>query len=440
MAEATFNFPRNFVWGTASAAHQNEGNNTNNNWYAFELAEGNIIHGHKAGLAADWWSGRWREDFDRAAEAGQTAHRMSVEWSRIQPTPDRWDEDALDHYREMVRGLRERGMTPMVTLHHFTDPLWIYEKGGWLNDISDPFAVFTEKVVGALKEYVTQWVTINEPNVYAAQGYVMGEFPPGRKNELINSFKVMTNLVRGHAVAYHAIHRVQQNAQVGMAHQYRGILPGRKWLPLDVGLAGLLSGLFNDFFPRAALTGVLKFPGWRYKIHHAKGTQDFFGVNYYTREYIRFHPFSLLGKRSYDPNAELSDTGFIANEPEGFYDALKWANAYRLPIIVTENGVEDADDHMRPRYLAQHIHQMWRAVNFNWPIKGYYHWSLVDNFEWDRGWTQRYGLWELDIETQARRKRPSADFYAEICKTNSLSSEMVARYAPKIFPQMFPNE
>jgi beta-glucosidase len=147
-----------------------------------------------------------------------------------------------------------------------------------------------------------------------------------------------------------------------------------------------------------------------------------------------------LGKRSYDPNVELSDTGFIANEPEGFYDALKWANAYRLPIIVTENGVEDADDHMRPRYLAQHIHQMWRAVNFNWPIKGYYYWSLVDNFEWDRGWTQRYGLWELDIETQARRKRPSADFYAEICKSNSLSSEMVARYAPKIFPQMFPNE
>jgi beta-glucosidase len=339
-----------------------------------------------------------------------------------------------------VRGLRERGMTPMVSLHHFTDPLWIYERGGWMNDVSDQFAVFTEKVVGALKEYVNQWVTINEPNVYAAMGYVLGDFPPGRKNEIFNSFKVMTNLVRGHAAAYHTIHRVQQNAQVGMAHQYRGILPKRTWLPLDVGLAGMLSGLFNDFFPHAAATGVLKFPGWRYKIHHAKGTQDFFGVNYYTREYVAFHPLALLGKRSYDPNAELSDTGFIANEPLGFYDALKWANAYRLPIIVTENGVEDADDHMRPRYLAQHIHQMWRAVNFNWPIKGYYYWSLVDNFEWDRGWTQRYGLWELDIETQARRKRPSADFYAEICKTNSLSSEMVARYAPKIFPQMFPNE
>ncbi|MCB9134740.1 MAG: family 1 glycosylhydrolase [Anaerolineales bacterium] len=440
MAEATFNFPRNFVWGTASAAHQNEGNNTNNNWYAYEQTEGNIIHGHKSGLAADWWGGRWREDFDRAAEAGQKAHRLSVEWSRIQPTPDRWDEDALDHYREMVRGLRERGMMPMVTLHHFTDPLWVYERGGWLNDISDQFAAFTEKVVGALKEYVTQWVTINEPNVYAAQGYMLGEFPPGRKNELLNSFKVMTNLVRGHAAAYHTLHRIQQNAQVGMAHQYRGILPARKWLPLDVGLAGLLSGLFNDFFPRAASTGVLKFPGWRYKIHHAKGTQDFFGVNYYTREYVKFHPLSLLGKRFFDPEAELSDTGFIANEPQGFYDALKWANGFRLPIIVTENGVEDADDHMRPRYLAQHIHQMWRAVNFNWPIKGYYYWSLVDNFEWDRGWTQRYGLWELDVETQARRKRPSADFYAEICKTNSLSSEMVARYAPKIFPQMFPNE
>ena len=107
-------------------------------------------------------------------------------------------------------------------------------------------------------------------------------------------------------------------------------------------------------------------------------------------------------------------------------------------MIVTENGVEDTDDHLRPRYLIQHIHQVWRAVNFNWPVKGYFHWSLVDNFEWERGWTQRFGLWELDVETQARRKRPSADLYAEICRTNGISSDMVAKYAPEIFEAMFP--
>jgi beta-glucosidase len=121
------------------------------------------------------------------------------------------------------------------------------------------------------------------------------------------------------------------------------------------------------------------------------------------------------------------------------FEAIKWALKFKKPIIITENGVENADDSLRPRYLIQHLHQVWRAVNFNFPVKGYFHWTLVDNFEWERAWTQRFGLWELDQETQARRKRPSADLYAEICRENGLSSEMVARFAPEIFQQMFPN-
>ena len=134
MAQATLYFPRGFLWGAATAAHQVEGNNNNNYWSAWEKEPGRIINGHKSGLACDWWGGRWREDFDRAAETGQNAHRLSIEWSRIQPAPDRWDENALDRYRQMVRGLLERDMTPMVTLHHFTNPLWLAEKGGWENE------------------------------------------------------------------------------------------------------------------------------------------------------------------------------------------------------------------------------------------------------------------------------------------------------------------
>ncbi len=129
----------------------------------------------------------------------------------------------------------------------------------------------------------------------------------------------------------------------------------------------------------------------------------------------------------------------MANEPLGMFEALKWGLKYKLPIIVTENGFDDADDHVRPRYMVEHIHQVWRAVNFNWPIKGYFHWTLVDNFEWERGWTQRFGLWELDIETQARHKRPSADLYAEICRENGISDDMVRHYAPAALPEMFPD-
>jgi beta-glucosidase len=437
MPQATFHFPRGFLWGTATAAHQVEGNNTNNNWWQWEQ------EGHtdaKSGLACDWWGGRWKEDFDRAVEGGQNAHRMSVEWSRIQPTPDRWDEDALERYRQMLRGLRERGLTPMVTLHHFTNPLWLEEQGGWENEeIPQKFGAFVRKAVRALKEYVSTWVTINEPNVYAYSGYAGGQFPPG-KNNINLAFRVMTNLVRGHAAAYRAIHEIQPEARVGLAVNYRSMRPA-SWFPLDCWVTKTQARIFNDLFPRAATDGKAKFLFKTVNIREAARTQDFLGINYYSRDLVSLdlrQAGELFGRRSYAKDADLSSTGFIANEPMGFFEALKWGLRFGIPILVTENGVEDAEDRMRPRFLAQHIHQMWRAVNFNWPIKGYFHWTLVDNFEWERSWTQRFGLWALDTETQKRTKRLSADLYAAICKENGLSSEMVHKYCPEVFEKLFP--
>lgn len=441
MAQATFHFPRGFLWGTATAAHQVEGNNMNNGWYAWENEPGRIVNGDKAGLACDWWGGRWREDFDRAADGKQNAHRMSVEWSRIQPTPDRWDEAALDRYREMVRGLVERGLTPMVTLHHFSDPLWLLELGGWENDaVAGHFEKFVVKVVEALKEYVSLWITINEPNVFASLAYVSGVFPPG-KQDLGAMQRVMVNQVRAHSAAYHAIHRIQQQARVGMAVMYRSFKPAARWSPLDRTVTWMLIRLFNDFFPRALTDGVGRLLLGNRRIPEAKGTQDFLGFNYYTRELIAFNLDAKQGyvRRSFSKDAELSHTKFTANEPGGMFEGLKWGLQFNVPIIITENGIDDPDDRLRPRYLLQHLHQVWRAVNFNYPVKGYFHWTLVDNFEWDRGWTQPYGLWELDPRSQARRKRPSADLYAAICQENGISSEMVARYAPELFAEMFPN-
>jgi len=438
MAKAKIQFPRGFLWGTATAAHQVEGQNTNNNWHAWEQAGKTE---DPSGLACDWWGGRWREDFDRAAETGQNAHRLSVEWSRIQPERDRWDEGALDRYREMLRGLRERNMTALVTLHHFTDPLWLMHLGGWEHEaVTEYFEAYVRKVVDALKDYVNLWCTINEPNVYATLGYALGEFPPG-KQDLGLAYRVMSNLVRGHAAAYHAIHELQPKARVGMAINYRGMQPARPWFPPDRWVTSALSSTYNDFFPRAAHEGRLVFFGRHITIPQAKGTQDFLGINYYTRDRVAFNPLppgALFSKRSYNPQAELSPTGFIANEPLGFYEALKWGLQFDVPIIVTENGVEDTEDSLRRRYMIQHLHQLWHAVNFVWPIEGYYHWSLVDNFEWERGWTQRFGLWELDVETQARRKRPSADLYAAICQQNALSSDMVAKFAPELLETLFP--
>lgn len=439
MAQATFHFPRGFLWGTATASHQVEGNNTNNNWWAWEQQPGHIWQDHKSGLACDWWGGRWREDFDRAAETGQNAHRLSVEWSRIQPTPDRWDEEALDRYVSMVRGLLERDIMPFVTLHHFSDPLWLVEQGGWENEaVVGKFEAFVRRVVETLKDYVSYWFTINEPNVYTTEMYLLGHFPHTHQG-LGNMFQVATNQVRAHAAAYHAIHSLQPTARVGIATQYRSFVPSTAF---EKPVAGIAHHIFNNLVPRALYDGVVRLPWARRRIPQAKGTQDFLGLNYYTRNYVSLNPFhkkdQLFGL-TFRPDAELSPTGFLANEPEGMFEAIKWGLQFKIPIIISENGVEDAEDRLRPSYLAQHLHQVWRAVDFNFPVKGYFHWTLVDNFEWERGWVQRYGLWELDPDTQARRKRPSADFYAEICRANALSAEMVARYAPGVFHKLFPN-
>jgi beta-glucosidase len=441
MPNATIHFPRGFLWGTATAAHQVEGNNTNNNWWKWEQ------DGHtngKAGLAADWWGGRWKEDMDRAAETGQNSHRFSVEWSRIQPAPDRWDESALERYRTMVRGMVERGLTPMVTLHHFTDPLWLYEKCGWeVEEVVPQFEKYVRKVVEALKEYVSLWCTINEPNIYALNGYVAGDFPACHKG-LNVAMKVMANMLRGHTVAYHAIHEIQPEARVGYALHYRPMEAARPWSPLDKLMRNIQYNAVNMAFPSAISTGVMKSPLGNVRIPEVKGLQDYLGLNYYSVDTVKFdltNAKELFGKRYYPADSDFSATKFIANRPEGLFDSLKWAvTSYPgLPILVTENGVEDPDDKMRPRYIAQHIQQMWRAVNFNWPVKGYFHWSLVDNFEWERGWTQRFGLWGLDPETQARTRRPSVDLYEAICRENGLSSEMVAKYCPEVLPKMFPD-
>lgn len=440
MSEATFTFPPGFLWGTATSAHQVEGNNTNNDWYRWEQ-EGHILDGSASRAACDWWSGRWQEDFDRAADGGQNTHRLSVEWSRVQPTPNRFDESEIEFYRELVRGLRQRGLRPMVTLHHFTNPIWLQEMQGWESDfVVDYFQDFVYRMVSALGEYVDLWCTINEPNVYAFSSYFLGVFPPGKKS-LRSIHKVLKNLVKAHAAAYQEIHSIQREAMVGVAHQYRGFSPAKTWSPPDCWAANLLARSFNLAFPEALQCGQLTFLGSRTAIPQARNTQDFFGLNYYTREYVAFSPFAIkdgLVKRSLDSAAGLSPTGFIANEPATFFQAIKWAQGFGLPIYITENGVEDEKDDLRPQYLLEHIHQVWRGVNFNWWIRGYFYWTLVDNFEWERGWTQRFGLWSLDPDTQVRTRRRSAALYEAICRENALTSAQVSQYVPELKQKMFP--
>ncbi len=441
MPNATFHFPPDFRWGTAAASHQAEGNNTNNQWWAWEQQAGRIKEGHTSGLACDWWRNA-EADFDRMAALGLNALRLSVEWSRIEPKEGFLDTNAVDRYRQLLRGLRERGIEPLVTLHHFSDPLWLTEQGGWENERVIPlFARYVEHTVRALSSEATLWCTINEPNVYSFMGYLEGVFPPG-KQELGTALKVLRNMLQAHVAAYRAIHRVQPEAKVGLAHNLRFFDPLNPRAPLD-----RLAAWVQDLSFNTATLSPLGRRWWSLPLgvgpaFGLRRTLDWIGLNYYTRDLIAFDRTSTrgYGRVSHTPTAEALDGGYGELYPEGMFRALKRLSRFGLPIYVTENGIPDSDDDQRPRALLLHLHQMWKAMQENIPVQGYYHWTFVDNFEWAEGWTLRFGLIELEPETGARKPRPSADLYGAIARGNALTPELIDAYAPELRPLLLPGE
>ncbi len=441
MISATFNFPTGFLWGTSTSAYQVEGINQNTNWYQWEQIPGKILHQQIAGSACDWWSGRWKEDMDRVVTTHQNAHRLSIEWSRVQPELNRWDESALDFYREMLRGMHNRGIFPIITLHHFTDPIWLSDIGGWENEkIVNLFEIYTAKVVEALKEYCTMWIPINEPNVLAHQGFIEGSFPPG-KNDLGASYLALANMVKAHIAAYLTIKKISPTSRIGTAISYRAFWPASQWNPFNLWMTNFLSNQYNNSFINALQNGKLSYAFKKEKISTKGNCFDFVGLNYYSGDEVTFKPFKikeLFHETNYPKTAEISENGFIANVPDGFDQAIHWALHFNRPVIVTENGIEDSKDQLRPQYIIEHIHRLWRAANLNYQIKGYFHWTLVDNFEWERGWSQRFGLWRLNNQDQTRIKTKSVELYSQICKSNSLSSEMIMQFAPEIYSRIFP--
>jgi len=435
-------FPPDFLWGTATAAYQVEGGNTNSDWWAWEQAghiRGGVDGPNRSTVCCDWWANAER-DLDLAAELGTHAHRLSLEWSRIEPQPSVFDEDALARYREIIQHCRAVGLEPMVTLHHFSNPLWLVEKGDFNNDIViDYFRRYAAKVVDVLGDLVPKWVTINEPMTYAVLRYLTGDFPHTRKG--FGAFNEgLVNLLRCHAAAYHAIKERYPDAMVSTADNMQVFEAPADGTALDRWWARRVARLYNDAWPAALHSGVWHGLVGRKRIKHLAGTADFSGINYYTRFYVRFPPRAGFIEREWGPGAVLSDENYGEVYPYGLYRMIQSVLRYGKPIYITENGLPDAADRLRPGFLLDHLRQLWHAISFCYPVMGYYHWSLVDNFEWERGWTQRFGLIALNQETQARVWRPSAHLYREICATYTLTDDMTARYAPEMLPVMWPGE
>jgi beta-glucosidase len=304
-------FPAGFLWGTATSSHQVEGNNTNNQWWRFEQQPGKIWNGDRSGLACNWWRNA-EADFDLMQELGLSAHRLSVEWSRIEPAPGHFDHAAIDRYRALLDGLRRRGMAPMVTLHHFTNPLWLEDRGGWENpEVVTRFQHYVRFTVSALRDLCDTWVTINEPLVYVAQGWVRGIWPPEKISPL-GVQRVFRHMLQAHGVAYQTIHACAPGAQVGYAMPVRVFQPADPQRWLDRKAAGLKRYLAEHVWFMAAIDGKIRFPIWPSTITTTRcaNSADFVGINFYTRDLVRFRPDPrlLFGEEHYHRRGRVSPT------------------------------------------------------------------------------------------------------------------------------------
>lgn len=429
-------FPAGFLWGVSTSAHQFEGQSTFNQWSAWERL-GRIRSGDVNRDACDWWR-ESRRDLQLCRELGLNAIRISVDWGRIEPRFGQWDRGTVHRYRALIQEIRGMGMRPFVTLHHFTHPQWFENEGAFLGRVAaDQFAVFAERIVSDLGDVCSDWLTFNEPNVYAAFGYLFGEFPPGLRYKVRDCAQVMVNLHRAHALAYDRIHRVQPNATVGLATHWVQFQPATQSVS-DRLLAFTYDNLFNRSTLQLLRCGSLPFPfgSLASDIPEAMGKIDFIGLNVYNRLHVRA-PWDEASRKTggifVPPDVPQGDHGVELPYGEAFPDAvIAAANEYaalEVPLYVMENGVPDRTDRIRPWVLVQSVKRVRDLIDRGIDIRGYFHWSLVDNFEWSEGWTLRFGLYELDPRTQERRARGSASLFRDIVQNNGLNDGQLSRYA-----------
>lgn len=439
MDENILEFPKGFIWGTAVCSHQSDGHNVHSDWWAFEQ-EGKIADGTVSGAACDIWN-KYPEDFEYMRQAGHTGYRMSVEWARVEPRRGEWDEEAIAHTAAMLDALRARGIAVCLTLYHWTLPKWVQDAGGWTNrEMVERFGMFAERVVEAMGDRVTAWVTLNEPLVPVTAGFVAGIYPPEKKN-LFLAMKVFRNLLRGHAAAAAAIRRRFPDARIGLALSLPYWEALNKDNPIEVKLIDAMRFLHNHAMQDALVSGRVPFPyGTGQTIEGLADSFTYVGVNYYTRFRLRPKlkmPTGLVDLLYIEPGTPKNEMGW-ENYPPGFHAVLMdMHERYGKPIYITENGVADGTDRMRPHYLLTHLAQMHRAIRDGVDVRGYFQWTLIDNFEWQEGWRPKVGLMAMDPVTLERRPRASAHMFSEIAKANAVTPEIVRKYAPEAMGEIF---
>ena len=413
--------------GVATAATQIEGGALASSWHDWARVPGHIADGSTPERTTEHWQ-RWREDTALLSELGIGNYRMSVEWARLEPRPGEFDLEALEHYRAELQALLDAGVRPLVTLHHFTNPSWFEAIGGWTHVTAVPtFLRFVEHVVRHLADLVTDWCTINEPNVYATGGYLFGEFPPGRTQAWADVRAVLRHMAAAHCAAYHLIHDIQPDAKVGFAHHLRvfdPLDPGNRLHRLAARTSALL---FQEELGDAMLGGRFgRLLGGQPSSVTPGAHYDYLGVNYYSRSAV-----SRLADGT-RPDAPVNDLGWEVHPAGLIAVCAELHRRHPGPIWVTENGTADASDAFRSRFIHEHLAAIAAS---SLPFRRYHHWCFVDNWEWEQGDAARFGLVHLDHETQERTVKGSGRFYADVIRERGCTEEL---YAARVAGQTYP--
>ncbi|MFA5353642.1 MAG: glycoside hydrolase family 1 protein [Thermodesulfovibrionales bacterium] len=405
-----------FLWGVATSAFQLEGSPYADwsSWDAIIGATPDITNHYSL----------YKDDLMLLKELGVNSYRFSFEWSRIQPYEETWDSDAVAHYQEIIRILRENNIEPMVTLHHFTHPLWFINRYPWHDSRSvEKFLEYTERIISEI-EGVRYWITFNEPYVLILGGYLEGCMPPGVRDAAL-AVQAMKNILTAHGRAYDIIHSRFPDALVSVAHNMAALAPWRSWNPLDRLLSKIAKYFYNHSLLDAFLTGSLrvKFPFSKPLIVEVpiKDKLDFFGVNYYTRTHIRFNPLKKMGVELRHRDIDgygLTDLGWEVH-PYGLKKVLRYASRLGVPLIITENGIATRDAQRKIDFLKKHVDVLETCIAEGIDVRGYFYWSLIDNYEWLQGMDSRFGLYKVDFRTLQRIPTNAAGYYSYLIKNRT---------------------
>ena len=416
--QTTLKFPKNFLWGASTSAYQVEGGIVND-WSEWEKKNVEQLSKKAKHYWQEWQQKKFPEMFEQKnyicgkannsyemvnndieciKDLSLNAYRFGIEWARIEPKNNEFNMKEIEHYKKFLQKLKDNNIKSVVTLWHWTNPIWIAEIGGWENKKTVKYFIrYTKLIVNELGNLVDYWITLNEPLMHIGHGYIDGKFPPNKKRDLIGTIKVFNNFVKAHKKSYEIIHDKFPKAQVSIAMTTGYVEPAHKWNLIEVLIAKMGHYFRNDWY-----------------LNKIKNYFDYIGVNYYHHDrMVWYPPFKK------NLNEKINDRGWEIY-PEGIYHVLKNYKKFNKPIIIIENGTADQEDSHRAKFILDHLKYINKAIKEGVDVRGYFYWSLLDNFEWAEGFWPKFGLYAVDRKTFERTARPSAKMYAEICKTNSI--------------------